>query len=75
MNAITASSTTGARPPMARRRHRWMAWVRRVLLVLLIALLALAVSGGIYQLVATAMDRRSFPAPGHWWMWAATAPY
>lgn len=64
MNAITASSTTGARPPMARRRHRWMAWVRRVLLVLLIALLALAVSGGIYQLVATAMDRRSFPAPG-----------
>ena len=41
-----------------------MAWGRRVLLILLIALLALAASGVIYQLVATAMDRRSYPAPG-----------
>jgi pimeloyl-ACP methyl ester carboxylesterase len=64
MNAITASSTTGAPPPMARRRHGWMAWVRRALLIMLIALLALAGIGAIYQLAATAMDRRSFPAPG-----------
>ena len=64
MNTITASSTTGAPPPAARRRHGRMAWVLRVLPVLLIALLALAAIGGIYQLVATAMDRRSSPAPG-----------
>jgi pimeloyl-ACP methyl ester carboxylesterase len=63
MNAITTSRTMGAPPPKARRRHGWMARVLRVLLVLLIALLALA-SGAIYQLVATAMDRRSYPAPG-----------
>ena len=58
-------STTA--PPTARRRHGRMTWGRRVLLVvlvLLIALLALAASGVIYQLVATAMDRRSHPAPG-----------
>ena len=65
MNTITASSTTGAPPPIARRRHGWMAWVRRALLVLLIAPLALAASGAIYQAVATAIDRRSYPAPGH----------
>jgi hypothetical protein len=64
MNTITTSSTMGAPPPTARRRHGWMAWLLRVLLVLLIALLALAASGAIYQLVATAMDRRSYPAPG-----------
>ncbi len=71
MKTITASSTTGAPRPVARRRHGWMAWVRRVLLILLIALLALAASGAIYQLVATAMDRRSSPHPASWWMWAA----
>jgi pimeloyl-ACP methyl ester carboxylesterase len=61
----TSAPTTA--PPTTRRRSRRMTWPRRVLLVLLIlliALLALAASGAIYQLGATAMDRRSHPAPG-----------
>ena len=63
-------STIEARNPMSRpyqnqrSGRRVLAWVGRVLIGLLVVLLILAVSGAIYQAIATARDARTFPPPG-----------
>jgi pimeloyl-ACP methyl ester carboxylesterase len=48
-------------------KRRWrgvIRWVRRIALGLLILLITLAVTGLIYQAVATQNDRQEFPPPG-----------
>ncbi len=64
MGTIITSSATSAQPQGTRRRKGLGFWTGRILLVLVIALVALAATGAIYQAVATAIDRRVYPAPG-----------
>ena len=54
-SASVSSSTT------ARRRIRW---VGKALLGVIVALLVLAVSGAIYQAIATELAERAYPPPG-----------
>ena len=63
MQTITAPAVTTA-PHATSRRNRVGVWIRRVALGLLVAMIALAVSGAIYQTVATARDRRAYPPSG-----------
>ena len=51
-------------PHSARGRKGLRFWTGRVLLGLVIMLIALAPIGVIYQALATAIDQRSYPAPG-----------
>ncbi len=63
MQTITAPAVTTV-PHATSRRNRVGVWIRRVALGLLVAMIALAVSGAIYQTVATARDRRAYPPSG-----------
>jgi hypothetical protein len=65
MNLQSTSSVPGGEavePPSARRGVSL--WVRRILLGLVVAAIALAGTGAVYQAIATARDRRNYPAPG-----------
>jgi len=64
MNTITSSTGTTVQPHSARRRKGVGFWAGRVLLGLVITLVALAATGASYQAVATAIDQRTYPAPG-----------
>jgi pimeloyl-ACP methyl ester carboxylesterase len=64
MQTTTSSTGTTMQPQRVRRRKGVGFWTRRVLLGLVIALVALAAGGAIYQAVATAIDQRTYPAPG-----------
>src|SRR3954454_4397684 len=55
---------TTAKPHAVRRKRKAGVWRRRILLGLLVVFVALPASGAIYQVTATAMDRRAPPAPG-----------
>src|SRR6266508_6703455 len=64
MNTITSPTRTTAQPQGARRKKGFRFWGGRVLLGLVIALVALAALGASYQAVASAIDQRTYPAPG-----------
>lgn len=46
------------------RRPTWLRWSLRILSGLLVLIIALAVAGAVWQTVATAADRQTFPPPG-----------
>jgi hypothetical protein len=47
-----------------RRKTGVVRWIRRIALGLLMLLITLAVTGLVYQAVATRNDRQEFPPPG-----------
>jgi len=64
MNTITSPTGTTVQPQRARHRKGVGFWTGRILLGLVVMLVALAATGAIYQAVATAIDRRTYPPPG-----------
>ncbi len=64
MNTITSLRGTNSPPTAGRRINRIMRWSARAFLALLALIGVLALTGAIYQAVATARDRRSYPPPG-----------
>jgi pimeloyl-ACP methyl ester carboxylesterase len=64
MTTITSPTGTTVQSHSARRREGVGFWTGRVLLGLVIIVVALATMGAIYQAVATAIDERTYPAPG-----------
>lgn len=65
MQHRTSSSGPTLPAPDARPRTGPTVWLRRGAFGLLVTLLVLVASGALYQAVATAIDRRSYPAPGN----------
>jgi putative copper export protein len=49
-----------------RRKTAVVRWIRRIALGLLMLLTTLAVTGLVYQAVATRNDRQEFPPPANW---------
>jgi hypothetical protein len=49
-----------------RRKTAVVRWIRRIALRLLMLLTTLAVTGLVYQAVATRNDRQEFPPPANW---------
>jgi pimeloyl-ACP methyl ester carboxylesterase len=64
MQTTISPTGTTVQPHSARRRKGVGFWIGRALLGLVITLVALATTGAIYQAVATAIDRRTYPPPG-----------
>jgi pimeloyl-ACP methyl ester carboxylesterase len=64
MHAITAASDTIAAPRTTQHKRGIRFWTVRVLLGLLLLICGLALAGAIYQALATASDRRTYPPPG-----------
>ncbi len=64
MQTITAPGETLVQPHAQPRGIGFFGWVRRILLGFTILLVALCAMGATYQTVATARDRRAYPAPG-----------
>jgi hypothetical protein len=56
-----------------RRKTGGVRWMRRIALGLLMLLTTLAVTGLIYQAVATRNDRQEFPPPAGWSPLTATS--
>lgn len=62
---ITAQSPAGpVEPRTARPGGRIGFWLKRIALWLAMGILGLAALGAVYQMIASAMDRRALPAPG-----------
>jgi pimeloyl-ACP methyl ester carboxylesterase len=62
---ITANSpAVPDEPHTARRKSRIGVWLKRIALWLIIGILSLVALGAVYQMIATALDRRALPAPG-----------
>ena len=64
MQTITSPGETLVEPHTQRHRIGFFGWLRRMLLGFLMLLVALSGIGAIYQAIATAHDRRAYPAPG-----------
>ena len=64
MNPSTTTIGTTVKPHAVRRKRGRGFWIWRILLGLLVLLVALPIAGATYQAVATALDRRAYPAPG-----------
>ena len=64
MNPSTTTIGTTVKPQPVRRKRGIGFWTRRIFLGLLVLLVALPAAGATYQAVATAMDRRAYPALG-----------
>ena len=64
MKVVTQSPLTPVKLPTAKPRSWVSIWLKRIALGLAIAIGSLAAIGAIYQLIATAIDRRAFPPPG-----------
>ncbi len=64
MQTITSAGETLVRPHAQRRGIGFSGWFQRLLLGFMILLVALGAMGATYQAVATARDRRAYPAPG-----------
>jgi pimeloyl-ACP methyl ester carboxylesterase len=64
MNPSTTTIGTTVKPQPVRRTRGIGFWTRRIFLGLLVLLVALPAAGATYQAVATALDRRAYPAPG-----------
>jgi pimeloyl-ACP methyl ester carboxylesterase len=56
--------TSKVQSPPTRRGNKLVVWLGRSLLGLLVLIVILALAGAVYQAIATAMDRRNYPAPG-----------
>lgn len=61
-STTTIGTTVRRQPVQGTRGGRF--WAGRILLGLLVVLVTLTASGATYQAVATALDRRAYPAPG-----------
>jgi pimeloyl-ACP methyl ester carboxylesterase len=64
MNTIRSLRGTTSSPTARRRINRIMRWSARAFLALLALIGVLALTGAIYQAVATVRDRRTYPPPG-----------
>jgi pimeloyl-ACP methyl ester carboxylesterase len=64
MSTFLSSAPTQPTPQPTRSGHRLFGWIKLGLLGLLMMLGALVGVGAIYQAIATARDRRTFPPPG-----------
>src|SRR5919109_1020674 len=64
MKIVTQSTATPVTPQTAERKSRMFGWLKRIALWLIIGIVALAATGATYQAIATALDKRAFPAPG-----------
>src|SRR6266516_4666075 len=64
MKTMTSSTDTTVPGQSAQRPHGFGIWVRRILRGLLALLIGLVAVGASYQAIATARDRRAYPAPG-----------
>jgi pimeloyl-ACP methyl ester carboxylesterase len=64
MKTVAHSPAIPAEPQTARPKSRIGFWLKRIVLWLVIGILSLAALGAVYQMIATAMDRRALPAPG-----------
>lgn len=64
MKTITSSHRPTRLPTASRRGHSILGWIGRILLALLALVVGLAAIGAIYQAAATAVDQRTYPAPG-----------
>lgn len=64
MKVVTQSPLTPVKLPTANPRSRVFIWLKRIALGLVIGIGSLAAIGAVYQLIATAIDRRAFPPPG-----------
>jgi CubicO group peptidase (beta-lactamase class C family) len=61
---MTTTSTAAVPAQPSKPRSRARVWLKRIALGLVIGIVMLATIGAAYQSVATAIDRRSYPAPG-----------
>jgi pimeloyl-ACP methyl ester carboxylesterase len=64
MNTVASSSQSTLQLQAARGQRGCLFWLKRGLLTLGVVIISLAVTGAIYQAVATESDRRAYPAPG-----------
>ena len=64
MNANRPNDATMAQSREPPRGRGPLLWIKRGLLGLVIGLIALAVSGAIYQAIATDIYKRTYPPPG-----------
>jgi pimeloyl-ACP methyl ester carboxylesterase len=64
MKIITQSPVTQVKPQTAKPKSRVFAWFTRIALWLIVGIVILIAIGGVYQAVATAMDKRAYPPPG-----------
>src|SRR5919202_5511772 len=64
MNPSTTTIGTTVKPHAVRRKRGHGFWIWRIFLGLLVLLVALPAAGATYQAVATALDRRAYPALG-----------
>ena len=60
------SSGDFTEPNEERRKTGGVRWIRRIALGLLVLVTTLAVTGLVYQAVATRNDRQEFPPPVNW---------
>jgi len=64
MITIISSRNANVQPPSTQRGNELVVRLWRGLLGLLALIVILALAGAIYQVVATAMDQRTYPPPG-----------
>jgi|SRR5688572_27545900 len=64
MKVAIQSPAVPAKPQLAKPRRRMLVWLKRIVLWLVIGMVILAVTGAVYQTMATAMDKRAYPPPG-----------
>ena len=64
MKVVTQSPLTPVKLQTAKPRSRVSIWLKRIALWLVIGIGSLAAIGAVYQLIATAVDQRTFLPPG-----------
>jgi pimeloyl-ACP methyl ester carboxylesterase len=64
MKTPAHSPAVSLKPHPARSQSRIGFWLKRIALWLVIGMLSLAALGAVYQMIATAIDRRALPPPG-----------
>jgi pimeloyl-ACP methyl ester carboxylesterase len=64
MKIVNQSSTISEKPHSARPRRGVFGWLKRIALWLIVGIITLAAIGATYQIIATQIDLRAYPAPG-----------
>lgn len=64
MKISTQFPATPVKPQTTRPKSLVFVWLKRIMFYLIVGIVALAAIGAIYQVIATAMDKRAYPAPG-----------